>query len=1196
MSVLLVSFRAFSQSQNGSITGIVTDATGAVVASATVTVINVGTGGTRTANTDKAGVYDVEGLPPQDYKVTVSVPGFATVTTDKFNVSVGSANKINVKLSVQAEAIIEVSANSLSGINLENAENSQVIDSEQVLELPTESRNPYDFASLSGFASSAGGERGVGVNLGGARSASTEILLDGLENTQLFSVGVAANIPVDAVQEFRVISSNYGPQYGRASGGVVNVVTKAGTNQFHGDAWEFYRPSTFVSVGDYNKANGIPQHRFVRNEFGFVVGGPVIKDKLFFFGGNEWLRVRSSNAALYVVPTSQFLALSNANTQNFFTQYGNLVGTPLGNPYTLCQIAGGAPDPVTGATVAGSTCTGGAVVDTKFGTQYATATGAPKLSDRNRLEALGAGFTETTPLFQLVQVTVPSNAGGGTPQNTYNPVGRLDFNLSSKTQMYGRYTLFNETTPVGSGNISPYAGYNTAVSYKDQNLVYGLTHTFSPSLVSQVQVGLLRVNNNSPIGSNPLGPTLFFNSTTLSLGGKSAVFPGYSATSASNGLPSGGPQNDIMVSPVFTYTKGRHTMTFGGQYTYIRDNHTFAIYANAQEALVQTGSNGSLVNFQAGQFGYFQANINPQGKYPCTKSLTTGLQVVTPACTITTPISAPAFGRSNRYQEGASFFNEEFRANSRLTLNAGLRYEIYGNQHNKNPNLDSNFYFGTTGSLQDRVRAGQILRTTDTAPAGVQSPGGKLWNTNYKQFAPRVAFAYDLTGDGKTSLRGGFGISYERNFGNVTYNVALNPPGQFAISIANTDNGGTSANPFSGTFPITPGTVGPFSSQAGLQKALPQATVRAVDPRIKPSYQEFYTLGIERQVAHSLAVGLQYQGAHGIHQYTIANYNRSYYGQVYENDPATYTTGAVNSNRLNPQFTSINVRGADGDSHYDAVNASVRASNLYKTGLTLTANYTFAHALDNTSSTFASDYGSNGSDVGGVSYFDPYAHRLDYGNADTDIRHRIAIGLVYITPKYGSNEIVRSVVGGWEFGSQYIAETGSPFTMYDSGLPAVTAIARARFLTPVSHHKTHSSTPVAGLPGYYDYIDFPARGATTANNPNYGYYVDPKIGAADIPTVINGTDTFGGGTLSGGMSQRNDFRGPGSQSFNADLIKNFKFKDRYGIQLRAELYNVLNHPNEFLNYGGTNDVNDYPFALTYKDGQRQLQLAGKITF
>ena len=219
--------------------------------------------------------------------------------------------------------------------------------------------------------------------------------------------------------------------------------------------------------------------------------------------------------------------------------------------------------------------------------------------------------------------------------------------------------------------------------------------------------------------------------------------------------------------------KGAHTFSFGGQYTYIRDNHTFAIYENAQEALVSSGTNGALVNMQNGVFNYFQANLDPQGKFPCVKDLVTGLTDVTPACTLTTPISQPNFSRSNRYQEGAAFFNDSWKVTHRLTLNAGLRYELYGTQHNKNSALDSNFYFGTSGTLQDRIRAGKILRVNDPAPAGVEDPGGKLWNTNYKQFAPRIAFAYDLTSDGKTSLRGGYGMSYERNFGNVTYNVAL---------------------------------------------------------------------------------------------------------------------------------------------------------------------------------------------------------------------------------------------------------------------------------------------------------------------------------------------------------------------------------------------------------------------------------------
>src|SRR5260370_9502476 len=227
--------------------------------------------------------------------------------------------------------------------------------------------------------------------------------------------------------------------------------------------------------------------------------------------------------------------------------------------------------------------------------------------------------------------------------------------------------------------------------------------------------------------------------------GNSLVFRGYGESNAGNGLPSGGPQNNIQLRPVMTYSHGRHTFSFGGQYTYIRDNHTFAIYENAQESLVVSGTSNALVNLQKGTSNYFQANLDPQGKYPCVKDLISGVVTTTAACSLTTPIAQPNFSRSNRYNEGAGIFTDSWKATPRLTLNAGLRYELYGTQHNKNSALDSNFYFGTRGSLQDRIRAGKILRVNDTAPAGGQNPCGKLCNTNYKQLSPALPFTCDLT-------------------------------------------------------------------------------------------------------------------------------------------------------------------------------------------------------------------------------------------------------------------------------------------------------------------------------------------------------------------------------------------------------------------------------------------------------------------
>ena len=401
-------------------------------------------------------------------------------------------------------------------------------------------------------------------------------------------------------------------------------MTKSGTNAFHGTAYEFYRPSTFASNSYYNNANGIKQHRFVRNNFGYSIGGPVLRDKLFFFSSTEWLRIRSSNVTQFYIPTSQFISASGANTQNYFTKFGSVSGTPTGKIRTLGAI-GGAPGSVSSA----------------FS------------SDRKILEALPGGvFTDSFPVLQQVNVTVPSDAGGGIPQDTYNTVARLDFNLSQSTQMYARYVLYNLASPLGTGNVSPYAGFSTGQTTVAQNFIYGVTHTFTPRLTSQLQLGLLRINVNQPLGANPAGPTLFINSGAApSVASNQLVFPGYSETNAGNGLPSGGPQNNITVSPQVTYVKGRHTLTFGGQYTYIRDNHTFAIYENAQESLVSSGTAGALVNLQSGVFNFFQANLDPQGKYPCVKDLVTGATPGTngapfnPACTLTTPNSQPNFSQ-----------------------------------------------------------------------------------------------------------------------------------------------------------------------------------------------------------------------------------------------------------------------------------------------------------------------------------------------------------------------------------------------------------------------------------------------------------------------------------------------------------------------------------------------------------------------
>ena len=661
----------------------------------------------------------------------------------------------------------------------------------------------------------------------------------------------------------------------------------------------------------------------------------------------------------------------------------------------------------------------------------------------------------------------------------------------------------------------------------------------------------------------------------MTLGNGTIYFPGYSATTPGNALPFGGPQNFLQIIEDLSLTKGRQTITFGGEYLYIKDNRTFGAYEEAVQALKQSGTTGALSNFVAGNEGLLQVAINPQGKYPCAKSITTGATVQTPDCTLTLPVGSPSFSRSNRYHDPALYVSDSIRANSRLTIDAGLRYELYGPQHSSHPNLDANFFFGAGASEQEQIANG-FVQTRATAP------DGRLWNLNTKQFAPRLGFAYDLTGDGKTSLRGGFGIAYERNFNNVTFNVIQNPPNYGVVSFTTADLGGAA-------IPISTDNFGPFATGTGT-KALSPVTLRAVDPHIKPAYSEFYNTSVERSVANDTTVSIAYSGTRGIHNYSIANINRSYSGAIYLGYPLSYTAPGATSptglaTRLNPQYSNINYRAADGDSYYNGVDVGLRSGNLLHQGLTLVTHYTFSHSLDNTSSTFTD--GQSGS-LNSVAYLDPFNHALDHGNSDFDVRHRALVSFVWSLPYFKTTHgLENRLLDGFEVGTIFTANTGTPFSEFDCGL-AVTVCPRASFNSKPQYKRSGDEANLSSTfgPNTFAYITFPNYTAD-----NYTMYAGPLTGTGDEPTVIAGQDHF-----APNMTQRNAFSGPGQWNQDADIIKNIKAYHESEIQIRAEAYNLFNHANTNLNLAGTNDVSTYNYALAYKNGRRTLQLAARVTF
>ena len=343
MVAVLVLTSAFvvGQTDLGSIAGVVKDSTGAVVADAKIVATETSTNATRSAATNSLGEYHFQNLPAGTYSVVVSKPGFQTYKAP-VEVSVGGHTTLDATMTVgSGNTVVEVVAGAGTEVNTQTQELSQLIDTQQMAQLPSLTRNPYDFVAISGNVSNgdstsngemAGQEvssRGVGFAINGQRESGTEILLDGVENVAVFGVSVGEDIPMDAVQEYSVITNNFGAEYGRASGGVVNVITKSGSNNWHGTGYEFNRLSAYTANTYNNVALDEPKGTYTRNQFGFEVGGPVIKNKLFVSESTEFVRVRSASVQNEEVFDPGFISVTAGECPSLF--HGIRDGRGTGN-------------------------------------------------------------------------------------------------------------------------------------------------------------------------------------------------------------------------------------------------------------------------------------------------------------------------------------------------------------------------------------------------------------------------------------------------------------------------------------------------------------------------------------------------------------------------------------------------------------------------------------------------------------------------------------------------------------------------------------------------------------------------------------------------------------------------------------------------------------------------------------------------
>jgi TonB dependent receptor len=656
--------------------------------------------------------------------------------------------------------------------------------------------------------------------------------------------------------------------------------------------------------------------------------------------------------------------------------------------------------------------------------------------------------------------------------------------------------------------------------------------------------------------ANPVAP--------VAIGSDNVAFPGYDPFSPGSGGAFGGPQNTLQFQHDVSWTKGSHLIRFGGSYEYIRDNRTDAAYQTAVDSWSYGGGLGAAVNgLRSGRFAQIEVAVNPQGKFPCAANAPAS------SCSLTLPVSAPNFSRSNRFHDGALYAQDYWKPRRRLAVNLGVRWEHFGVQHNGNPNLDSNWYGPCIGFADDNL--GAYLRNGGLQVAS-GSPVGGLWKPDWKDFAPRVGVAWDVFGDGRTTFRGGYGIGYDRNFGNVTFNVIQNLPNYAVVDVPGA---------------ITTNNFGPLSGGAGTL-ALPQVGARIIDPALKTAYARFWSAALQRAFGQSLVYSAEYSGSKGVNLYSVSYPNQIGFGNFALGDPCSGNGDCVSQPNAN-YGEDVGYRGNQGFSIYHSLNNRLSVNNFLNSGVILTVNYTWSHAIDNISSTFfeaggqgvASQYGNRNITINNGDFdlglLDPYKPKLDRGDAEFDVRHRVTLSGNWQVPTWKKSAWMGRPLGGWSVNPIFLARSGQPFSVFDSDAQTLDLnIPRAIFVGSFPlRRNTFVATP---SPDLYQIITF---------NP-------AQIAHAPNPLVP-------GDMWLSAMSRRDLFRAPGFWNLDLAVFKNTRITDRFTWQLRAELFNVFNHANLYVigtsaDVGTGNTVNACFGCSRSTYDRRQTQFAAKIIF
>jgi len=1180
--VLTLGSIGFAQVDQGSITGIVQDSTGAAVPNAQITVTNVDTGLELQTKSNGSGTYVVSPLKIGNYKVTATAPGFQT--TSRENLHLDAQQRLNAVMILQPGSVSQTVTVSDVAPLLETQTGAvgQVVSTETINNTPLNGRNWVYIAQLTaGVAPPFGNTRGSGTGdfvANGQRAMQNNFILDGVDNNTnlvdfLNGASFVMRPPPDALSEFSLQTSNFSAEFGHSAGAVMSASLKSGTNKIHGSLWEYLR-NTNLDARNWNAQTTSPYHQ---NQFGATLGFPILKNRLFYFGDLEANRISIGQTGIYTVPTSLM-------RQGNFSELLNTGLTGASKPIQLYQPNSG-------------------------GAATLSCNGQNNVYCQSQINSIAQNILSLYPQPNANGGKLLNNLVENVPKrdNTFQWDQRLDANITAKDQAYARYSYLHQIilNNLPLGTILDGSGYGgERDSNLAENFMLSETHVFTPTLTNEFRFGynwgvftFLQPNaNNTNLA------------TSLGLGGVPNLGPGQGGLPlgllyASNGVPSANS----------TCCGGVVSNQWGSVGTSDESQNVYQILDNVTKIL----GNHSLrfgVSFQALRFFYRYAPAS-LGQYtyngtatenPASPTLTGYAIADFLANQMNSAYIANAPNVNNAQWYNSAYVQDDWKLARNLTLNLGVRYDYY-QPYKENSGSQANFIadpsslgIGTgTAVYQFPTKARNVdlgalfLSTLAKDNVTVQYVDNERLSTTQKtNFAPRIGFAYQAHPN--TVFRGGFGIFYGGLQSQGNTNLGANFPFSNSASIP-------SLNCLPGNCPslasegITLETGLVSQTGGGLQNFVSHPGFHAIDPKIKTPYTMNYSFGMQQALSPNLVATVSYVG-------NVSRHLSLYY------DPNT-VHGLFNPNINTQQYQPFPDLGGAGTIHFGGVSTynslQAKMEKRYSHGLSFLATYTWSHALDD-----SSDAGGLSSAIGDRNIILlPYI--TEFTNSVYDIRNRFTLNSNYELP-FGkgrafvnqSPKLVDEFVGGWSSSLTLAAQSGTPFTVSPSNSGPSGGSARAiQVSDPFSpgggegcaskvRTKDHWYNPCA-------FVD-PLSGSLIAPPGVTPGATDPTTGQANTYRFASPvTDTATVLALLGGRS--NTIYGPGYYSMNMSLFKNFPIWHEQYVQFRADAFNVLNHPT----WGNPSNTNTSPgagnitgpkFFQNNTPDARFFQLALKYTF